>query len=697
MHLQERRQLRLFLRRDAYGRFMSCMVYLPRDRYTTQVRHAMEAILLEAFDGVSIDYTALVSESVLARLHFVVRVDPDRGLPDVDPAQVEAELVLATRSWDDDFADALRDSCGAGEAARLAAVYADAFPEAYKEDLPAADAVADLHRLEKLTTEGDIDLKLYLPADAEPGDRRLKLYHVGMPVSLSQVLPALQDMGVEVVDERPYEIDRSGRAVGLGLRLRAALRAVRRAARRRRPDPVRGRLRRRLGGRGRERRLQRAGAAGRADLAAGDGAAGLRQVPAPGRHHVQPALHRGVPHLQHPPRAAAGGAVRGAVRPVPQRARRGRLRGAGRRAEGGDRGRAGRRREPGPGPHPAVVPRHHPGHPAHQLLPGGVERAAEVVRRVQARPAPGARPARPAAAVRDLGLQPAGRGRAPAVRPGRPRWAALVRPAGGLPHRGARPGQGADGEERRHRPGRRQGRLRRQASTGRPHRPRGGAGRGHRLLPHLHQRAARRHRQPGHRRRRPGGRAAAAGRPARRRRHLPGGGRGQGHRHLLRHRQPGVARLRVLARRRVRLRRVGRLRPQGDGHHRARRLGVGQAALPRAGHRHPVRGLHRGRHRRHVRRRVRQRDAAVGAHPAARRVRPPARVPRPGPRRRDVVRRAAPPVRPAPLVLGRLRPVPDLGGWRRLPAHRQVDPDLGRRSGSASGSRRASGRSPRPS
>jgi glutamate dehydrogenase len=210
MHLQERRQLRLFLRRDAYGRFMSCMVYLPRDRYTTQVRHAMEAILLEAFDGVSIDYTALVSESVLARLHFVVRVDPERGLPDVDPAQVEAELVLATRSWDDDFADALRDSCGTGEAARLAAIYADAFPEAYKEDLPATDAVADLHRLEKLTSEGDIDLKLYLPADAAPGDRRLKLYHVGQPVSLSQVLPALQEMGVEVVDERPYEIDRLG-------------------------------------------------------------------------------------------------------------------------------------------------------------------------------------------------------------------------------------------------------------------------------------------------------------------------------------------------------------------------------------------------------------------------------------------------------------------------------------------------------
>jgi glutamate dehydrogenase len=214
LHLQERRQLRLFLRRDDYGRFMSCMVYLPRDRYTTQVRQAMEEILLEAFDGVSIDYTALVSESVLARLHFVVRVDESHAVPDVDQVEVEARLVAATRSWDDDFYDALLDTCGEEEAAALARTYADAFPEAYKEDLPATEAVRDLQRLEALETDGAIDLSLYTPADAAVGERRLKLFHVGEPVSLSLVLPRLQEMGVEVVDERPYEIDRGDRPTG---------------------------------------------------------------------------------------------------------------------------------------------------------------------------------------------------------------------------------------------------------------------------------------------------------------------------------------------------------------------------------------------------------------------------------------------------------------------------------------------------
>ena len=118
----------------------------------------------------------------------------------------------------------------------------------------------------------------------------------------------------------------------------------------------------------------------------------------------------------------------------------------------------------------------------------------------------------PAPAVRDLGLLAAGGGRAPALRPGRPRRAALVGPARGLPHRGARPGQGADGEERRHRAGRREGRLRRQAAARPERRPRGVAGRGRGLLPHVHLLPARPHRQLRHRRRR-----SAAGRRRRRR------------------------------------------------------------------------------------------------------------------------------------------------------------------------------------
>ena len=205
-------------------------------------------------------------------------------------------------------------------------------------------------------------------------------------------------------------------------------------------------------------------------------------------------------------------------------------------------------------------------------------------------PRAAARPARAAAAVRDLALLAAGRGRAPAVRPGRPRRAALVGPPRGLPDRGARPGQGAGGEERGDRSGRRQGRVRLQAAARPGGRPRRVARRGRRLLPHVHLVDARHHRQPRRRRGRAAGRTWSAttattptssSRPTRAPRRSPTS-------------RTSVANdVRLLARRRVRLRRLGRLRPQGDGDHRARRVGVGAAPLPRDGPRLPDRGLHR--------------------------------------------------------------------------------------------------------
>ena len=131
LHLQERRQTRLFLRQDPTGRFWSALVYLPRDRYTTEVRLAMQQILLERLGGPSIEYTARSTESVLARLHFVVRVPVGRrGSPKpmaVDVEALQAELAAAARSWTDDLSDALHARHGA-EAERMLARVADAFP-----------------------------------------------------------------------------------------------------------------------------------------------------------------------------------------------------------------------------------------------------------------------------------------------------------------------------------------------------------------------------------------------------------------------------------------------------------------------------------------------------------------------------------------------------------------------------------------
>jgi glutamate dehydrogenase len=226
LYLQERRRLRLYLRQDEYGRYYSALVYLPRDRYTTGVRLRIIDILKEELGGTSVDFTAWNTESILSRLHFVVRVPQGTELPqlsDADKERIEARLVEAARSWADGFAEALNAECGEERAAELLRRYGNAIPEGYKADHNPRTAVADLVHLERLSDDKDFALSLYEPVGAAPEERRFKIYRTGAPVSLSAVLPVLTRLGVEVTDERPYELrcpDRtSGWIYDFGLRM----------------------------------------------------------------------------------------------------------------------------------------------------------------------------------------------------------------------------------------------------------------------------------------------------------------------------------------------------------------------------------------------------------------------------------------------------------------------------------------------
>lgn len=228
LYLQERRRLRLYLRQDEYGRYYSALVYLPRDRYTTAVRLRIIEILKEELGGISVDFTAWNTESILSRLHFVVRVPQGTELPelsDADKERIEARLVEAARSWEDAFAEALNAELGEEQAAELMRRYAHAFPEGYKADHNPRAAVADLVHLEQLNAEEgkDFALSLYEPVGAAPEERRFKIYRTGDAISLSAVLPVLNRLGVEVVDERPYELRCADRSVAwiydFGLRM----------------------------------------------------------------------------------------------------------------------------------------------------------------------------------------------------------------------------------------------------------------------------------------------------------------------------------------------------------------------------------------------------------------------------------------------------------------------------------------------
>ncbi|HEV7965089.1 MAG TPA: NAD-glutamate dehydrogenase [Actinoplanes sp.] len=217
LRMAGRRQLRLFLRRDGYGRFISCLIYLPRDRFTTGNRLCMQEILLRELNGIGVDYTTRVTERMLARVHFIVRTDPADPPGTVDPNALAEMLADATRMWDDDFSLVLDRKLGEEPAKTLFARYSAAFPDSYKDGHTPYDAVHDLAKLELLEETGQLEMHLYRKrrltkaGTSEPDDAnvRFKVYRYGEPMMLSAVLPVLHSLGVQVVDERPYEIGRA--------------------------------------------------------------------------------------------------------------------------------------------------------------------------------------------------------------------------------------------------------------------------------------------------------------------------------------------------------------------------------------------------------------------------------------------------------------------------------------------------------
>ncbi|WP_025917602.1 NAD-glutamate dehydrogenase [Herminiimonas sp. CN] len=209
VRLNERQRTRLFVRRDPYGRFLSCLIFVPRETYNTELRQRMQQILLEAFNGVSAEFNVQLSESPLARIHFTVRTKTGSGIPEFDAAALEARLAQAGRRWQDEVHAALLERCGEERGTRLYRRYAGAFPAGYREDYSARLAVHDIEMIEQLAQQDsapNLGLSLYRRLEAQPGQLHFKLFHAGGPVPLSDSLPMLEHMGVRIQDEHPYRI-----------------------------------------------------------------------------------------------------------------------------------------------------------------------------------------------------------------------------------------------------------------------------------------------------------------------------------------------------------------------------------------------------------------------------------------------------------------------------------------------------------
>jgi len=205
LHLHERQKIRLFIRKDTFGSFFSCLVFVPREAYTSQLREKMQGILLEELDGTEIMFSTRFSESTLARIHFVLRIHPG-SKREYNIKKIEKKLVEVGRTWKDEIRNALEEHCGEERGNALLKRYRDAFPAGYQETFNARMAVIDLEYFESLSNEKPLSVSLYRLLEDSNDTIRFKLFRIGATIPLSDVVPVLEKMGLRIISERPYEI-----------------------------------------------------------------------------------------------------------------------------------------------------------------------------------------------------------------------------------------------------------------------------------------------------------------------------------------------------------------------------------------------------------------------------------------------------------------------------------------------------------
>ena len=201
LSLQERFRPKLFIRKDPYGRFFSVLIYLPKDRFNTEIRTRIEDMLLAALHGDRIDKTLKIGDSPLAQLHLLIRRSEGVEIA-YDHEGLEAELAAIIRNWKDEFREALIGAFGEEQGIALATRYLPAMPMSYVEAVTPAQSMEDIRQIERLQADGDLTLNLY----EKDGRLRFKLFNLGQEIALSDALPMLENLGMKVLTENPYSM-----------------------------------------------------------------------------------------------------------------------------------------------------------------------------------------------------------------------------------------------------------------------------------------------------------------------------------------------------------------------------------------------------------------------------------------------------------------------------------------------------------
>ena len=210
LQLDERPRVRVLARRDRFDRFVSVLVYVPRDRFDSDVREQIGAFLADAYRGTISSYALFFPEGPLVRVHFVIARGSD-AMPDPPRAELEGGVVDIVRTWSDALADAVGEAHDPVRSRALLARYQDAFSQAYREAFSPLDAVNDIRTIDALSPERPLAVDFYQRVWDATQSLGLKVWSHGRPIPLSERVPVLEHMGFRVVDETTYHAQSFGR------------------------------------------------------------------------------------------------------------------------------------------------------------------------------------------------------------------------------------------------------------------------------------------------------------------------------------------------------------------------------------------------------------------------------------------------------------------------------------------------------
>lgn len=208
LNIQERRRTHIFIRQDQLNKFLSCLVYVPRDLYNTELRHKMQNILTEAFNPLDIEFTTYFSESTLARTLFTLKLNPSEVI-EFDEKKIEKDIQSVARSWQDDLMAALIEGVGEEKGNRYFQLYRRAFGASYREEFLPRTAVVDIQHIMSMKDDSDVAMSLYRNVADTGNHFKFKLYNPENLLPLSDVIPILENLGLRVIGEHPYGIHRS--------------------------------------------------------------------------------------------------------------------------------------------------------------------------------------------------------------------------------------------------------------------------------------------------------------------------------------------------------------------------------------------------------------------------------------------------------------------------------------------------------